>query len=71
HFYFWSHNPSGQDPLSRDICRYLGLPIRLSTRVDYYQASWPTKLYKALYDYQVAKGFDPTTTDFSQSLKHI
>ncbi|KAF9257435.1 hypothetical protein L218DRAFT_831854, partial [Marasmius fiardii PR-910] len=68
--YFWSHDPSGQDPLSPDMCRYLGLPITLSVILDYFQQSWPTKVYKALHDYQVARGFDPTTTDLAQSLQY-
>ncbi|KAF9256254.1 hypothetical protein L218DRAFT_821800, partial [Marasmius fiardii PR-910] len=67
HFYFWSHGPSGQDQLSSDMCRYLGLPITLSVTLHYYQVSWPTKVYKALHDYQVVRGFDPTTTNFAQS----
>ncbi|KAF9254895.1 hypothetical protein L218DRAFT_1082111 [Marasmius fiardii PR-910] len=68
HFYFWSHNPSGQDLLSSDMCRYLGLPITFSISLDYYQYSWPTKVYKALHDHQVVRGFDPTTTDFVEFL---
>ncbi|KAF9254905.1 hypothetical protein L218DRAFT_847720, partial [Marasmius fiardii PR-910] len=70
HFYFWSHDPSGHDSLSPHMCRYLGLPINLSVTLDYCQNSWPTKFYKALHNYQVARGFDPTTTDFAQSLGH-
>ncbi|KAF9262446.1 hypothetical protein L218DRAFT_405676 [Marasmius fiardii PR-910] len=66
-FYFWTHNPSGQDPLSSDTCKYLGLPFKLSVTVKYIQYSWPTKIYKALHDYQVERGFDPTTTNFVQS----
>ncbi|KAF9261832.1 hypothetical protein L218DRAFT_988702 [Marasmius fiardii PR-910] len=64
--YFWSHDPSGQDQLSPDMCRYLGLPITLCITAEYSQLFWPTKVYKALHDYQVSRGFDPTTTDFAQ-----
>ncbi|KAF9262482.1 hypothetical protein L218DRAFT_1077979 [Marasmius fiardii PR-910] len=64
-FYFWSH---GQDPLSPDMCRYLGLPITLSITLDHYQYSWPTEIYKTLHNYQVVRGFNPTTTNFVQSI---
>ncbi|KAF9261558.1 hypothetical protein L218DRAFT_1001601 [Marasmius fiardii PR-910] len=68
-FYFWSHDPNGQDPLSRDMCKHLGLPFKLSLReVVYYEKTWPTKVYKALHDYQILRGFDPRTTDFAQSV---
>ncbi|KAF9262462.1 hypothetical protein L218DRAFT_406732 [Marasmius fiardii PR-910] len=39
------------------MCRYLGLPVTLSISFAYYQWSWPTKIYKALHGYQVARGF--------------
>ncbi|KAF9256225.1 hypothetical protein L218DRAFT_837485, partial [Marasmius fiardii PR-910] len=66
-FYSWSHDPFGQDLLLPDTCKYLGLPITLSVTLDYYQYFWPTKVYKALHNHQVAKGFNPTTTNFAQS----
>ncbi|KAF9254224.1 hypothetical protein L218DRAFT_818144, partial [Marasmius fiardii PR-910] len=68
HFYFWSHEPSGQNPLSPDMCKYLGLPFRLSMELEYCEYSWPTRIYKALHDYQIARGFDPKTTMFAQFL---
>ncbi|KAG7085888.1 hypothetical protein E1B28_003422 [Marasmius oreades] len=64
--YFWSHDSSGQTPFSPDICRYLGLPFKLSLQVDHYQLSWPTKVYKAIHDHQISEGFDPTTTDYAR-----
>ncbi|KAF9261522.1 hypothetical protein L218DRAFT_838262, partial [Marasmius fiardii PR-910] len=66
HFYFWSHDPTGRNPLSLDMCNYLGLPFKLSLNVYYIQDTWPTKIYKVLHDYQVSRGFDPQTTDFAQ-----
>ncbi|KAF9262443.1 hypothetical protein L218DRAFT_405457 [Marasmius fiardii PR-910] len=66
-FYFWSHDPFGQIPLSRSGCKYLGLPFKLSLKVQYYLESWPTRIYKFLHDYQIERGYDPRTTDFAQS----
>ncbi|KAK7018021.1 hypothetical protein VNI00_018448 [Paramarasmius palmivorus] len=30
--------------------------------------SWPKQVYTALHEWQIAQGFDPTTTDFAQHL---
>ncbi|KAF9261556.1 hypothetical protein L218DRAFT_988850 [Marasmius fiardii PR-910] len=67
-FYFWSHDPSGQKPLPRDMCKYLGLPFKLSLEMVYIQSTWPTEIYKALHDYQISRGFDSRTTEFAQSM---
>ncbi|KAF9255156.1 hypothetical protein L218DRAFT_950984 [Marasmius fiardii PR-910] len=47
-------------------CKYLGLPFKLSLQVFYQQCTWPTEVYKILHDYQIARGFDPQTTDFAR-----
>ncbi|KAF9261974.1 hypothetical protein L218DRAFT_470513 [Marasmius fiardii PR-910] len=69
-FYFWSYHHTGRNPLSLDMCKYLGLPFKLPFEVDYIQKAWPTKTYKALHDYQISRGFDPRTTDFARSMKY-
>ncbi|KAL0567752.1 hypothetical protein V5O48_014240 [Marasmius crinis-equi] len=61
---FWSFDLDGQDPFTTDLCRYLGLPIRLALNCT--EDSWPTSAYKALQTYQIARGFDPNTTEFAQ-----
>ncbi|KAF9262449.1 hypothetical protein L218DRAFT_988282, partial [Marasmius fiardii PR-910] len=64
------HNISfDEDLLHLNTCNYLGLPINLVIRSGYDQWSWHTKVYKALHNFQVARGFNPTTTDFAQSLE--
>ncbi|KAG7090161.1 hypothetical protein E1B28_011769 [Marasmius oreades] len=65
--HFWSFDPTGQFFLSPDTCKYLGLPFKLCLHRSPHQRSWPTKVYNALRDYQIAKGFDPRTTDFAYS----
>ncbi|KAF9261560.1 hypothetical protein L218DRAFT_491352 [Marasmius fiardii PR-910] len=70
HFYFWSHDPTGKNPLSLDMCNHLGLPFKLSLKVFYWQKTWPTKIYQALHDYQISRGFDPRTTDFVQFMQY-
>ncbi|KAG7090147.1 hypothetical protein E1B28_011755 [Marasmius oreades] len=68
--YHWSLDLTGQTPLSPDMCKYLGLPFKLSqpTKAYAFQFSAPTKIYKIISDYQIARGFDPKTTDFAQHL---
>ncbi|KAF9257763.1 hypothetical protein L218DRAFT_990917 [Marasmius fiardii PR-910] len=67
-FYFWSHDETGRNPLLWSRCKYLGLPFKLSLRVIHKRRTWPTKVYKTLHDYQIARGFDPRTTDFARSM---
>ncbi|KAF9260707.1 hypothetical protein L218DRAFT_962280 [Marasmius fiardii PR-910] len=69
-FHWWSFDPSGQPVFSPEMCKYLGLPFKLCIKVDHHQLSWPTKIYKAIWDYQIAQGFDPETTKFAQTLGH-
>ncbi|KAL0569863.1 hypothetical protein V5O48_012094 [Marasmius crinis-equi] len=59
---FWSFNPTGQTSIPNNLCRHLGLPLRLLPECT--EFSWPTERYKTLQAYQIARGFDPTTTDF-------
>ncbi|KAF9257180.1 hypothetical protein L218DRAFT_880078, partial [Marasmius fiardii PR-910] len=69
-FYFWSHDPTGRNPLSPDMCNYLGLPFELSLKVNYWQKAWPTEVYKILHDNQILRGFDPRTTDFARYMEY-
>ncbi|KAF9255373.1 hypothetical protein L218DRAFT_991915 [Marasmius fiardii PR-910] len=66
----WSLDEDGQTFLSPDCCKYLGLPTKLwvSTPVTVHQLSWSTKAYEIIHKWQVARGFDPTTTDFASYL---
>ncbi|KAL0571667.1 hypothetical protein V5O48_010294 [Marasmius crinis-equi] len=68
-FHYWSFDPTGQSPLPANICEDLGLPVELSVRV------WSTaryycdnQSYKSMHQYQLARGFDPATSDFARHL---
>ncbi|KAL0564855.1 hypothetical protein V5O48_017183 [Marasmius crinis-equi] len=61
---FWSFDRDGQTPIPTDLCRRLGLPPSLSLTT--YEYTWETWTYKTLQNYQIARKFDPTTTDFAQ-----
>ncbi|KAL0565446.1 hypothetical protein V5O48_016578 [Marasmius crinis-equi] len=62
---FWSFDQGGQTPIPTDLCRHLGLPPLLSPE-SAGEYTWPTSTYETLRDYQIARKFDPTTTDFAQ-----
>ncbi|KAF9262445.1 hypothetical protein L218DRAFT_1000650 [Marasmius fiardii PR-910] len=66
-FYFWTLDPLGRYSLSPAMCKYLGLPLKISLNVMRFQESWPTKVYEQISAYQIARGFDPKTTDFARS----
>ncbi|KAL0565581.1 hypothetical protein V5O48_016442, partial [Marasmius crinis-equi] len=70
-FHYWSFDPTGQPPLSTTTCSLLGLPLELYLRVfPPTKSSWTNTAYKRIHDYQIARGFDPTTPDFARSLRY-
>ena len=54
-------------------CRRWGVP-ELNAHVDFrhepYVFTWPSHVYPAIRNWQVARGFDPATADFARSLGH-
>ncbi|KAG7097613.1 hypothetical protein E1B28_004947 [Marasmius oreades] len=67
----WSFDENGQTPISRHRYMSFGLPTEL--RVDYLIAIppyWPKETYKSTHKWQIARGFDPTTTDFARYLDY-
>ncbi|ESK81324.1 hypothetical protein Moror_12109 [Moniliophthora roreri MCA 2997] len=71
--YFWSFDETGQSRLSEEECERWSLPVLVPNtgyldQVELY--SWPTHVYTALRDWQKARGFDPTTSDWARSRGH-
>ncbi|KAK1219116.1 hypothetical protein PQX77_018175 [Marasmius sp. AFHP31] len=65
----WSFHEDGHSHISPELCFHLGLPVEL----DYYSpscysCSWPATTYKYFHQYQIARGFDPTTADLARHL---
>ncbi|KAL0570447.1 hypothetical protein V5O48_011511 [Marasmius crinis-equi] len=53
------------------MCHHLGLPVALKLEFGIPDAfSWSNDAYRAVHAYQLARGFDPTTTDFARSLRY-
>ncbi|KAG7097611.1 hypothetical protein E1B28_004945 [Marasmius oreades] len=69
-FHTWSFDENGQTSISHSHCEHLGLPTVLSVKVwssDTYH--WSSTVYKSIHKWQIARGFDPTTTDFARYLE--
>ncbi|ESK81577.1 hypothetical protein Moror_11308 [Moniliophthora roreri MCA 2997] len=72
--YFWSFDKTGQSRLSEEECERWGLPVLVfdtdhPTQFELY--SLPTHIYAALQDWQKARGFDPTTSDWARSMGYL
>ncbi|KAL0578378.1 hypothetical protein V5O48_003599 [Marasmius crinis-equi] len=61
---FWSFEEDGRIPIPDDLRKYLGLPTKLLP--EFKTFPFQTKAYKAMRDYQILRGFDPTTADFAR-----
>ncbi|KAL0569654.1 hypothetical protein V5O48_012309 [Marasmius crinis-equi] len=67
--HYWSFDPTGQHPLPPKICEELGLPVELSLECQVpWQLRWNNEHYKRMHQYQLARGFDPKTTEFARHL---
>ncbi|KAJ8089589.1 hypothetical protein PM082_014845 [Marasmius tenuissimus] len=65
----WSFHEDGQPQLSPELCRDLGLPIKLRVENNgYHSYKWSASNYQLIHQYQLLRGFDPTTTDFARHL---
>ncbi|KAL0564392.1 hypothetical protein V5O48_017655 [Marasmius crinis-equi] len=65
--YYWSRDPDGDTAMSDEQRVSLGLPRFIPT-VNHDCCTWPVEVYDFMRQWQEAKGFDPTTTDFARSM---
>ncbi|KAK1226166.1 hypothetical protein PQX77_010864 [Marasmius sp. AFHP31] len=66
--YFWSFDEDGQSPLSHNLCQYFGLPTTFRIYQFSESYSWSNEAFNSLRQYQLLRGFDPSTADFARSL---
>ncbi|KAK1216169.1 hypothetical protein PQX77_021222 [Marasmius sp. AFHP31] len=66
--HFWSFDEDGQSPLSSNLCEDFGLPTTFSIPHFSESCSWSNDAYNSLRQYQLLRGFVPSTTDFARSL---
>uniref|UniRef100_A0A0W0FFR5 Uncharacterized protein n=1 Tax=Moniliophthora roreri TaxID=221103 RepID=A0A0W0FFR5_MONRR len=72
--YFWSFDKTGQSRLSEEERERWGLPVLVPDTGVFNQVwlySCPTHIYDALQDWQKARDFDPTTSDWAQSMGYL
>uniref|UniRef100_A0A0W0FR36 Uncharacterized protein n=1 Tax=Moniliophthora roreri TaxID=221103 RepID=A0A0W0FR36_MONRR len=66
--YFWSFDKTGQSKMSEEECERRGVPV-LTCRIGHFWVrKWPTYIYTTLREWQEARGFDPTTSDWARSM---
>ncbi|KAG7097878.1 hypothetical protein E1B28_005189 [Marasmius oreades] len=66
----WSYDADGKTSIPYHHCEYLGLPTELSMN-RFTWTCWPqSETYKSIHKWQVARGFDPTTTEFARYLEY-
>ncbi|KAK1216165.1 hypothetical protein PQX77_021218 [Marasmius sp. AFHP31] len=66
--HFWSFDEEGHSPLSDNLCQDFGLPTTFSISQFFWSYSWSNDAYDSLRQYQILRGFDPSTADFARSL---
>ncbi|KAK7062770.1 hypothetical protein VNI00_000259 [Paramarasmius palmivorus] len=66
--YFWSFDETGQYQMSEDEHKLWGLPVLKPKKSGIRVQSWPAHVYKSLRAWQTARGFDPTTSYWAQTL---
>ncbi|KAK1223204.1 hypothetical protein PQX77_013927 [Marasmius sp. AFHP31] len=65
----WSFQEDGHSHISLESCFHLGLPVKLHYHNGGHNSYfWPTDRYKLIHQYQIARGFDPTTANFARHL---
>ncbi|KAK7036540.1 hypothetical protein VNI00_011473 [Paramarasmius palmivorus] len=65
---FWSYDETGQSRMLENEREHWGLPV-LSFSVKKIRAlSWPDHVYKSLYTWQKARGFDPSTAGWAREM---
>ncbi|KAL0568796.1 hypothetical protein V5O48_013179 [Marasmius crinis-equi] len=65
--YYWSFDPIGDSVMPVDQSRALGLPS-YTNHVLILSGTWKPEVYDFMRLWQIAKGFDPATTDFARSM---
>ncbi|KAK1219585.1 hypothetical protein PQX77_017681 [Marasmius sp. AFHP31] len=66
--HFWSFDEDGHSSLSHNLCLDFGLPTTFSIYQVSESFSWSNDAYDSLRQYQLLRGFDPSTADFTRSL---
>uniref|UniRef100_A0A0W0EV26 Uncharacterized protein n=1 Tax=Moniliophthora roreri TaxID=221103 RepID=A0A0W0EV26_MONRR len=67
HTHVWSFDEDGQSRVPEEEWARWGIPILTpDTRSFTLLRSWPTHIYSALHNWQISRGFDPSTADWAR-----
>jgi hypothetical protein len=67
---YWSLDPFGADPSSREDAANLGFPsLQLCTQITGF--SWDASVYAGIRQFHQGKGFDPESQDVALHLGHL
>ncbi|ESK82522.1 hypothetical protein Moror_14389 [Moniliophthora roreri MCA 2997] len=67
HTHFWSFDEDGRSRIPEDEWARWGIPILTPyTNSSILLYSWPTHIYSALRNWQIARGSDPSTADWAR-----
>ncbi|ESK85867.1 hypothetical protein Moror_2339 [Moniliophthora roreri MCA 2997] len=67
HTHFWSFDEDGRSRIPEGEWKQWGIPILApDIRFSIYPKSWPTHIYTALHNWQIARGFNPSTADWAR-----
>ncbi|ESK90052.1 hypothetical protein Moror_7879 [Moniliophthora roreri MCA 2997] len=66
--YFWSFDEDGATQITELECKHIGLPGVALIKAAFSLNYWHGHIYDAIHKWQVARGFDPTTTDYTHSV---
>ncbi|ESK85870.1 hypothetical protein Moror_2342 [Moniliophthora roreri MCA 2997] len=67
HTHFWSFDEDGRTRIPEEEWTQWGIPILAPYTASYTDLkSWPTHIYPALRNWQIARGFDPSTADWAR-----
>uniref|UniRef100_A0A0W0G3P3 DUF6593 domain-containing protein n=1 Tax=Moniliophthora roreri TaxID=221103 RepID=A0A0W0G3P3_MONRR len=73
HTHFWSFDEDGQSRIPEAEWRQWGIPILTLSICGSSDGllSWPTYVYTALRNWQIARGFDPSTADWARECGYL
>ncbi|ESK91192.1 hypothetical protein Moror_2912 [Moniliophthora roreri MCA 2997] len=66
--HYWSYDKNGESEIPGYECDLMGLPRTFEPHVELYCKTWPKYINDAMRNWQMARGFDPRTTDFARYL---
>ncbi|ESK86572.1 hypothetical protein Moror_9780 [Moniliophthora roreri MCA 2997] len=68
HTHFWSFDETSQLKILEEEWEQWDIPVIYPYTDAVWLYSWPIHIYTTFHDWQIAQGFDPTTSNWAQSM---